>query len=215
VHRTTCRWLKNHNNTSIYFKFGQFENASAAVCVVPCSTTLTFRASWNQLDPLPMKELSPLIGLETLDLGGNQATTCGPEINQLTNLIALDLSFNKLQELPALSSLQNLKILGIEENPLATAIQGKLDINAAAIEKFVGLSNRNDFSFCTEKLTNIPYPSAPSTVSSKCRSKIFGCIIGGAIGDSLGLATEFLEKYQANLYYGASHLKYSNFIQDR
>uniref|UniRef100_A0A6B2L7N5 ADP-ribosylglycohydrolase n=1 Tax=Arcella intermedia TaxID=1963864 RepID=A0A6B2L7N5_9EUKA len=44
--------------------------------------------------------------------------------------------------------------------------------------------------------------------------KIYGALIGHAMGDAIGLSTEFLNSKQASFHYGAGPISYDNFLKD-
>eukprot|EP01117_Protostelium_nocturnum_P003581 TRINITY_DN1476_c0_g1_i1.p1 TRINITY_DN1476_c0_g1~~TRINITY_DN1476_c0_g1_i1.p1 ORF type:complete len:786 (+),score=280.57 TRINITY_DN1476_c0_g1_i1:301-2658(+) len=51
--------------------------------------------------------------------------------------------------------------------------------------------------------------------SEQLRDRIKGCIFGAAVGDAIGLATEFLSKIEAQFHYYDQPIEYSTFIRDR
>jgi hypothetical protein len=71
-------------------------------------------------------EVSQLSNLETLDLSNNRLNELPAELGQLTNLETLDLAYNRLTALPAeLGQLTNLKMLNLRSNDL-TALPAEL-----------------------------------------------------------------------------------------
>lgn len=73
--------------------------------------------SYNGISTLP-PEIANLTNLTDLNLAGNTLTTLPPEISSLSNLITLNLNGNSIQDLSALSNLDNLENLSIEGNPV-------------------------------------------------------------------------------------------------
>lgn len=47
------------------------------------------------------------------------------------------------------------------------------------------------------------------------KDRIRGCIYGQAMGDAIGLATEFLNKRQSNYYYGVEPILPNLYVKDR
>lgn len=47
------------------------------------------------------------------------------------------------------------------------------------------------------------------------RDRMAGCLYGQAVGDALGLGTEFLSKDEISKYYPQGLSRYEQFIQDR
>lgn len=73
--------------------------------------------SYNGISTLPT-EIANLTNLTDLNLAGNTLTTLPSEIGGLSNLITLNLNGNSIQDLSALSNLENLENLSIEGNPV-------------------------------------------------------------------------------------------------
>jgi len=64
-----------------------------------------------------------------------------------------------------------------------------------------------------ENSVRIPFITRLST--EEMRDRIKGCIFGAALGDAIGLATEFLSKVEAQFHYQDQYLHYNTFIRDR
>lgn len=52
-------------------------------------------------------------------------------------------------------------------------------------------------------------------INSDLQNRVAGCIFGSAVGDALGLGTEFLTKWQVVEYYPEGLKDYSNFVRDK
>lgn len=185
---------------------------------------------WNRLSPVP-DVLYTLTQLETLDLCGNEIAEISNQISNLKNLTCLNLSQNKMELLPPeLSKLAGLRALGLDGNTFLT--QEKLN---TVYEQSSAVEFLNYF-FGSNNPVPAPQPcSIPVTISAKkeaasnpvtrstgskltrdqLRNKIYGLVFGMALGDAIGLSTEFLQKYQASLYYGVADIRFDKFLKDK
>ena len=153
--------------------------------------------------------LLSLESLETLDLSGNFIETFNPDDKPLwNNLNCLNLSFNShLKEITkSLLTLNNLKNVFIHD----TEIEQRLMKNKNIYNHYL-LGNWKcifeDENIFIEKMkkeiNSIEVKHDKIELSDEeFKDKVFGIIFGVAIGDAVGLATEFQSYQQAAICYG-------------
>lgn len=180
-----------------------------------------------------------LTRLKKLYLRGNKLTEIPPTVIKMASqLEELDLSFNEITSLDALVSASEtfvvLKRLGIahcklkrivpeeeQDRKLLESLISKLDVfhfefndeldNATEQEQWVKkvLDLREPQQHIQDQEAKI-IPS-PSLLHDAIR----GCLYGQAVGDAIGLATEFMNKKEATMLYGVAPIEYNNFFRDR
>lgn len=199
----------------------QRDERSASISVaspgsqLPLSATLTrlyFR--WNNLFTLP-EALFSMVQLECLDVLGNKLEQLSPSIALLTNLRHLSLGHNRLQTLPIeITQLTSLETLVLEHNVWEDPA---LDTLFWATN---GVSQIFDRLKQTKKDTlDLPYlktlPELTGSAEEQLKDRVLGVIFGMALGDAIGLCTEFMTHTQATYACGADELNPLEMVRDR
>jgi len=197
-----------------------------------------------KLFPSNMPALPRVVGtlksLRHLEFGGTATLAIDGElITALTCLESLSLRWNKLTELPAdafsrLTALQTLDINGNEQltslpklppscHNLCTAFT-QIPADAVPATVTTLLTERGFVRWQSLAAAENALPrwqSLPPAIRGTRLSpeefldRFLGTIFGGAIGDAIGLATEFMSKKQAFAEYGIGPLEHGTFLRDR
>eukprot|EP00002_Diphylleia_rotans_P011685 TRINITY_DN2302_c0_g1_i1.p1 TRINITY_DN2302_c0_g1~~TRINITY_DN2302_c0_g1_i1.p1 ORF type:complete len:538 (-),score=113.58 TRINITY_DN2302_c0_g1_i1:184-1797(-) len=175
----------------------------------------------NLLVSLPSSLFTTLQSLRVIDLSGNRLRTLPDTICTLSDLTFLALARNNLKELPtALHLCTSLQHIVLSENPFLDQIPLSIWNDTQQILVFLKQLDEEKFqsqdtvSKPITRVPNIPV-DATTLTPEQLRDKIMGVIFGNAVGDAVGLATEFMRKPQALAHYGSVHpLQFSEIVQD-
>eukprot|EP00833_Pecoramyces_ruminatium_P007725 jgi/Orpsp1_1/1181757/evm.model.c7180000078474.1 len=89
------------------------------------------------------------------------------------------------------------------------------------INDAIQFANEHSKKYCPDVLSYpspLPNKFVPLVIPNRPEDlddKIIGLILGQAVGDAIGLATEFLDKYNAKLFYPNNIIDYNDYLLDR
>ncbi|KAL6061609.1 ADP-ribosylglycohydrolase [Balamuthia mandrillaris] len=204
----------------------------------------TLHLRFNKIHNVP-EVLASMTSLTDLDLSGNPIAKLPKYISTLPSLTTLNLSFCQLDEVLTtfcslvrllvpewLLGLATLRQLGLYHNKsvgnssnedLAQQPWNSSSIFTPSLITMKDSGHQLGDVYCqtASPLAIDPYPALKLTENAsilpkaELRDRIYGCIFGNAIGDAVGLATEFMNKEQANMSYGINTIRYADFARDR
>eukprot|EP01080_Neovahlkampfia_damariscottae_P003413 gene3413-5958_t len=160
----------------------------------------------NQISSLPKLPTK----LKYLILRSNKITKIPAQIYEMKNLEIFDISMNELTKIEPLSNLINLKSLNISYNKLTSIPEISKEVK---LERFIFCENplKEKFSFSP----SFSYPFKKCDLTNDLVDRIKGCIYGQALGDAIGLLTEFFPKNQSFKFYGIENLSSNIMVVDR
>lgn len=163
---------------------------------LPAAQLTRLYLRWNNLFSLP-DALFNLVSLECLDLLGNKLEQLSPQIARLTNLRHLSLGHNRLMILPIeITQLTRLESLILEHNVWEDAALESLCWATDGVEHiFERLKSQSREPIVIPRRKSIP--ELPGTPEEQLRDRVFGLVFGLALGDSVGLCSEFMTHTQA------------------
>jgi ADP-ribosylglycohydrolase/Leucine-rich repeat (LRR) protein len=160
---------------------------------VPRAALTRLHLRWNNLFEIP-EPLLGLTALESLDLMGNKISIIPPEISRLTALVHLSLGHNRLKTLPTeITTLSKLRTLVLEHNLWEDAKLESLYWSSDDVAPiFAHLLGQAALPAATT------LPTLQGEDEAQLRDRVFGLIFGKALGDAVGLCSEFLMHAQAS-----------------
>lgn len=189
---------------------------AAAVPVPPLSATLTrLYLRWNNLFSLP-DALFDMVQLECLDVLGNKMDQLSPNIARLVNLRHLSVAHNRLMTLPIeITQLIKLESFVLEHNVWEDPALETLFWATDGVERiFERIKQKKTDSIVVDYRKTIP--ELAGSEEEQLRDRILGTIFGLALGDAVGLCSEFMTHTQATYSCGTDALDIVNdMVRDR
>lgn len=193
----------------------QKDLSRAAAPLLPLSATLTrLYLRWNNLFTLP-DALFDMVQLECLDVLGNKLEQLSPSIGRLVNLQHLSLGHNRLMTLPIeITQLTHLEMLVLEHNiwedPSLETLFWATDGVQRIFERIKEKSNKK-IEFGYRKTL----PELKGSAEEQLKDRVMGLIFGKALGDAIGLCSEFMTHTQATYSCNTDKLDVVDMHRDR
>jgi hypothetical protein len=202
---------------------------------LPTLTNLTkLVVSYNKFGEDIPSVVFELSSLKHLNVAGNGLKNISKDIVKLSSLEFLNVAFNALASLPAhLANLPELCSLHIAGNPFTDPKLLNLYFEKDSIADLLAHISEHAPEEIGDRLLKLPMPAevirgradqevaafakipdgSSTLTNTELRNKIYGLFFGAAVGDAVGLATEFLKDQQAQFFYGCETVELtSNFF---
>ncbi|XP_077977670.1 uncharacterized protein LOC144433235 [Glandiceps talaboti] len=179
--------MKLANLRRICLGWNAFIDFPVQLCSPQLSSMKEIHISHNRIRFLP-NAISKLVELEMLDVSYNELEILPDSVCQLEKLKTLQASYNKLKSLPRelATSLKNLKVLGLKENPLQ---QPPLEI----CDKGIDAIRSYEMKKTTEEKLNPSLPTPRESGCSDLSSNMSFMIPPNAVKQAVNITAEVVE----------------------